>query len=168
MPVRPGDPGREIHVILDNFATHKTELVKQSPAEHPHVSLHCTPTYSSWLNQVETWFSKLRRDVIGRGDVTLSRGASRGVYILYVFKSGYNTYVTTKLTLSLDPAVITRAKRYAKQRGVSVSAMVETYLAAVSRPLEAAETPQVRKRLQGILKGADPADYRRHLERKYK
>jgi hypothetical protein len=76
--------------------------------------------------------------------------------------------VTTKLTLSLDPAVITRAKRYAKQRGVSVSAMVETYLAAVSQPVGTSETPQVRRRLQGILKGADPADYRRHLERKYK
>ncbi len=78
--------------------------------------------------------------------------------------------MTTKLTLSLDPVVIARAKRYAKQRGVSVSAMVETYLAAVSRPADAPKTPQVRGRLQGILKGtgADPADYRRHLERKYK
>jgi hypothetical protein len=76
--------------------------------------------------------------------------------------------VTTKLTLSLDPAVITRAKRYAKQRGVSVSAMVETYLAAVVQPVDVAKAPQVRRRLQGILKGVDPADYRRHLERKYK
>jgi hypothetical protein len=76
--------------------------------------------------------------------------------------------VTTKLTLSLDPAVITRAKRYAKQRGVSVSAMVEAYLAAVSQPVDAQKAPQVRRRLQGILKGADPADYRRHLARKYK
>jgi hypothetical protein len=76
--------------------------------------------------------------------------------------------VTTKLTLSLDPAVITRAKRYAEQRGVSVSAMVETYLAAVSQPVDAAKAPKIRGRLQGILKGADPTDYRRHLERKYK
>jgi hypothetical protein len=76
--------------------------------------------------------------------------------------------VTTKLTLSLDPAVITRAKRYAKQRGVSISAMVETYLAAVSQPLDAVKTPPVRRRLQGLLKGASPAGYQRHLERKYK
>ncbi len=86
----------------------------------------------------------------------------------YVFIIRYNTYVTTKLTLSLDPAVITRAKRYAKQRGVSISAMVETYLAAVAQPVDAPKAPQVRARLQGILKGADLADYRRHLERKYK
>ena len=59
-------PDREIHVILDNFATHKTELVKRFLDQHPHVSFHFTPTYSSWLNQVESWFSKLQRDVIDR------------------------------------------------------------------------------------------------------
>lgn len=35
--------------------------------EHPQVTLHFTPTYSSWLNQVELWFSKIERDVIARG-----------------------------------------------------------------------------------------------------
>jgi len=76
--------------------------------------------------------------------------------------------MTTKLTLSLDPAVITRAKRYAKHQGVSVSAMVETYLAADSTGCETAKPSQVRRQLQGVLKSADPAAYRRHLERKYK
>ena len=76
--------------------------------------------------------------------------------------------MTTKLTLSLDPAVITRAKRYAKHQGISVSAMVETHLAAVSQPVDSPKSSQVRGRLQGVLKGADPAAYRRHLERKYK
>ena len=61
---------REVHVILDNFATHKTELVQRFLAQHPTVQLHFTPTYSSWLNQVESWFSKLQRDVIDRGIFT--------------------------------------------------------------------------------------------------
>lgn len=61
---------REVHVILDNFSTHKTDLVKGFLARHPNVSLHFTPTYSSWLNQVESWFSKLQRDVIDRGIFT--------------------------------------------------------------------------------------------------
>jgi len=61
---------REVHVILDNFATHKTELVKQFLGQHSNVTLHFTPTYSSWLNQVESWFSKLQRDVIDRGIFT--------------------------------------------------------------------------------------------------
>lgn len=61
---------REVHVILDNFSTHKTNLVKQFLVEHPNVALHFTPTYSSWLNQVESWFSKLQREVIDRGIFT--------------------------------------------------------------------------------------------------
>jgi transposase len=61
---------QEIHVILDNFSTHKTELVKEFLQQHPNVNLHFTPTYSSWLNQVESWFSKLQRDVIDRGIFT--------------------------------------------------------------------------------------------------
>lgn len=59
-----------MHVILDNFSTHKTELVKQLLGRHQNVTLHFTPTYSSCLNQVESWFSKLQRDVIDRGIFT--------------------------------------------------------------------------------------------------
>jgi transposase len=65
---QPAD--REVHVILDNFSAHKTDLVKDFLQQHPQVSLHYTPTYSSWLNQVESWFSKLQRDVIDRGIFT--------------------------------------------------------------------------------------------------
>jgi transposase len=56
--------GREIHVILDNLSTHKTQQVQAFLALHPQVALHFTPTYSSWLNQVELWFSKIERDMI--------------------------------------------------------------------------------------------------------
>jgi hypothetical protein len=45
--------GREIHVIADNLSTHKTQAVRTFLIEHPNVRLHFTPTYSSWLNQVE-------------------------------------------------------------------------------------------------------------------
>lgn len=61
---------RDVHIILDNFSTHKTDLVKQFLQQHPNVHMHFTPTYSSWLNQVESWFSKLQRDVIDRGIFT--------------------------------------------------------------------------------------------------
>ncbi len=59
--------GREIHVILDNLSTHKTKRVTEFLAAHPHVHLHFTPTYASWLNQIELWFSKMERDLIARG-----------------------------------------------------------------------------------------------------
>jgi len=75
----------------------------------------------------------------------------------------------SKLTLSVDDSVIERAKRYARTRGVSVSELVESYLDLVSRRTEAkqADTPVLRS-IRGILKKADPEDYKRHLVRKYR
>ena len=51
--------GKEIHLIADNLSAHKTQRVEQFLAAHPRVHLHYTPTYSSWLNQVENWFARL-------------------------------------------------------------------------------------------------------------
>jgi transposase len=62
--------GKEIHVIADNLSAHKTERVEEFLSRHPRVHLHFTPTYSSWLNQVELWFAKIERDVIARGVFT--------------------------------------------------------------------------------------------------
>ena len=61
---------RELHVILDNFSAHRTKDVRQWLADHPRVHFHFTPTYSSWLNQVELWFAKIERDLIARGIFT--------------------------------------------------------------------------------------------------
>src|SRR5580692_8768385 len=61
---------KEIHVVLDNLSAHKTKDVEQFLAQHPQVRFHFTPTYSSWLNQVELWFAKIQRDVIRRGVFT--------------------------------------------------------------------------------------------------
>src|SRR5262249_21909842 len=61
---------REIHLILDKLSAHKTKQGDAFLAEHPPVHLHFTPTYSSWLNQVELWFAKIERDVIARGIFT--------------------------------------------------------------------------------------------------
>jgi transposase len=60
----------EIQVVLDNLSAHKTKDVAQFLAEHPQVRFHFTPTYSSWLNEVEHWFAKIQRDVIRRGVFT--------------------------------------------------------------------------------------------------
>src|SRR5215203_5835766 len=61
---------REIHVIVDNLSAHKTKKVQAFLEAHPHVHLHFTPTYSSWLNQVELWFAKIERDLLARGILT--------------------------------------------------------------------------------------------------
>jgi len=60
-------PKQEIHVILDNLSAHKTQKVAGFLQQHPNVKLHFTPTYSSWLNQVEIWFSRIEREVIACG-----------------------------------------------------------------------------------------------------
>jgi transposase len=54
-------PGREIHVILDNSATHRTDAVRAWLAEHPVVHFHYTPTSASWLNEIEGFFGILAK-----------------------------------------------------------------------------------------------------------
>src|ERR1700756_1995843 len=61
---------KEIHIVLDNLSAHKTKAVEEFLAEHPKLRFHFTPTYSSWLNQVELWFAKIQRDLLARGIFT--------------------------------------------------------------------------------------------------
>jgi transposase len=61
---------KQIHIILDNLSAHKTTSVRQFLEQNPRVQFHFTPTYSSWLNQVELWFAKVEREVIARGIFT--------------------------------------------------------------------------------------------------
>ena len=63
-------PQQQIHIILDNLSAHKTQAVRDFLLQHPRVQFHFTPTYSSWLNQVEIWFAKIEREVIARGIFT--------------------------------------------------------------------------------------------------
>jgi transposase len=70
-------PAREVHIVLDNLSAHKSQVVHDFLATHPDVHFHFTPTYSSWLNQVEIWFSKVERDVIARGIFTSLQDLAR-------------------------------------------------------------------------------------------
>src|SRR5664279_3406862 len=59
--------GLQVHLILDNYSTHKHETVEKWLAKHPRFHLHFTPTSSSWLNLIERWFGKLTDKAIRRG-----------------------------------------------------------------------------------------------------
>ena len=59
--------GLDIHLICDNYGTHKTPAIKAWLARHPRFHLHFTPTGSSWINQVERWFGFLTDQKIRRG-----------------------------------------------------------------------------------------------------
>ena len=65
----------EVHLICDNYTTHKSPVVAKWLAAHPRFHIHFTPTYSSWLNQVERWFGLLT-------DKKLRRGAHRSIQAL--------------------------------------------------------------------------------------
>jgi antitoxin component of RelBE/YafQ-DinJ toxin-antitoxin module len=73
-----------------------------------------------------------------------------------------------KLTLSVDNRVVSRAKEYAKRRGVSVSEMVEAYLAAVAEPRSPSTEAPILRSVRGVLKSADVNAYREHLAAKYR
>ena len=60
-------PRRELHLICDNYGTHKHPAVKQWLATHPRIHLHFTPTGASWLNLVERWFALITEQAIRRG-----------------------------------------------------------------------------------------------------
>ena len=62
MPVGP-----EVHIIMDNYATHKTPKIKAWLARRLHWHIHFTPTSASWINQVERWFAELTRKQLQRG-----------------------------------------------------------------------------------------------------
>jgi len=61
------DPSLEVHLILDNYGTHKHPDVKNWFRAHPRYQVHFTPTSASWLNQVERWFAEITRKRICRG-----------------------------------------------------------------------------------------------------
>lgn len=63
-------PGQELHIVMDNYATHKTPAVKAWQAKHPRVHFHFTPTSASWMNMVEIWFGLIQRQAIKRGIFT--------------------------------------------------------------------------------------------------
>ena len=59
--------GLDVHLVCDNYGTHKTPAIKAWLARHPRFRMHFTPTSSSWINQVERWFGFLTDQMIRRG-----------------------------------------------------------------------------------------------------
>jgi transposase len=76
-------PGKDLHIIVDNLATHKQADVKSWVASKKRVYMHFTPTYASWLNQIEIWFNIFTRDVI-RGGIWPSKQALVAQIMEYV------------------------------------------------------------------------------------
>jgi transposase len=72
-------PALDIHLIVDNYATHKTALIKNWLARRPRYHVHFTPTGGSWINQVERWFGLLTQRAIKRGAHTSTTQLERAI-----------------------------------------------------------------------------------------
>lgn len=69
----------EVHLVMDNYATHSTPEIQRWLARHPRFHFHFVPTYSSWLNQVERWFALLTERAIKRGVFRSTRELERAI-----------------------------------------------------------------------------------------
>ena len=58
----------DVHLVCDNYGTHKSPAIVRWLEQHPRFQMHYTPTYSSWINQVERWFAYLTQDLLQRSD----------------------------------------------------------------------------------------------------
>ena len=73
-------PDLDVHMILDNYGTHKTVLIRRWMAKRPRFHMHFTPTSSSWLNLVERWFAELTQKQLRRGVHRSTRELEEAIY----------------------------------------------------------------------------------------
>ena len=71
---------QRVHLVMDNYATHKTPKVQRWFARHPRYHLHFTPSSASWLNQVERFFAQITQRRIRRGSFTHVRELEQGIH----------------------------------------------------------------------------------------
>jgi transposase len=81
-------PDRELHLVMDNYATHKRVEVRDWLTANPRIHVHFTPTSGSWLNLVEVWFGIIERQAIRRGTFTSVRDL---MIKIRAFINGWNT-----------------------------------------------------------------------------
>lgn len=79
----------DLHIIVDNYATHKTKAVRDWLVAHPRWRFHFIPTHSSWLNQVERFFAKITLDIIRRGSFS-SLAQLRNAILDYIDENNEN------------------------------------------------------------------------------
>ena len=70
----------DVHLVMDNYCTHKSEAVTRWLARRPRFHVHYTPTYSSWINQVERWFAMLTNRALKRGSHRSTIALERAIY----------------------------------------------------------------------------------------
>jgi len=103
--------GLEVHLIADNYATHQHPKVKAWLARHPRFHLHFTPTYASWLNQVERWFGLITQQAIRRGSF---RSVKELVAKIDAYVTHYNLHGRPFVWTASADSILAKLKRLCK------------------------------------------------------
>ena len=98
----------DIHLVVDNYSTHKHPRVKRWLAVHPRYHVHFTPTYSSWLNQVEIWFNRITQQAIRRGTF---RSVKELVAKIDQFVQNYNVNTNPFVWTATADSILDKIKR---------------------------------------------------------
>lgn len=98
----------EVHLVVDNYATHKHPKVKAWLARRPRYHMHYTPTYASWINQVERWFGIITQKAIRRGTFSSVR---KLVQNINAFVENYNTDTTPFHWTATADSIFSKIKR---------------------------------------------------------
>ncbi len=102
----------DLHLIVDNYVTHKHAKVKAWLAGHPRVHMHFTPTYSSWLNQVERWFALITERTIRRNSFTSVRELKQQIEM---FVQRYNADATPFQWVATADSILQKIERAPKR-----------------------------------------------------
>jgi len=98
----------DVHLVVDNNAVHKHEKVKAWLARHPRYHVHFVPTYSSWLNQVERWFSLITQRAIRRGSF---RSVKELIAKIEQFVSTYNEQAKPFMWVATAESILAKIER---------------------------------------------------------
>jgi putative transposase len=98
----------DIHAIVDNYATHKHATIKRWLARHPRWHIHHTPTYASWLNQVEIWFNLITQQAIRRGTFTSVREL---VAKIQAYSENYNRHPRPFVWTATADSILAKVER---------------------------------------------------------
>jgi putative transposase len=101
----------DVHLVLDNYGTHKHPTVKAWLARRPRYHLHFTPTYASWLNQVERWFGLITQRAIRRGSFRTVREL---VHRIDTFVARYNRTAAPFAWTATAESILTKVARIAQ------------------------------------------------------
>lgn len=111
---------QEVHLVLDNYATHKTPAIHRWLAKRPRFHLHFTPTHASWLNQVERWFGHLTQRQLKRGSHTSVAQLQRAIEdFIEVTNDEPKPFVWTKTADEILASIARFATRTLKAHGKS-------------------------------------------------